>query len=77
MGNIDTKLNFRKAVVQLGTKNQVIYPTTKVKSSQNLVSVNAHTRIRNDIKWKRMLFLLQEEKPYCSSHIVVQQLIII
>lgn len=23
MGNIDTKLNFRKAIVQLGAKNQV------------------------------------------------------
>lgn len=23
MGNVDTKLNFRKAIVQLGTKNQV------------------------------------------------------
>lgn len=25
MGNVDTKLNFRKAIVQLGTKDQVIF----------------------------------------------------
>lgn len=25
MGNVDTKLNFRKAIVQLGAKNQVSY----------------------------------------------------
>lgn len=29
MGNVDTKLNFRKAIVQLGTKDRVSLLTTK------------------------------------------------
>lgn len=32
MGNVDTKLNFRKAIVQLGAKNQVSVLHTFVNS---------------------------------------------
>lgn len=52
MGNADTKLNFRKAIVQLANKNQVSYNSHKVSRSFNRKHRKSIDIARQLVKWK-------------------------